>query len=77
MRNLKHKIVIAVVATALIGGFWFTATSHRTTQAAVPAAPRAVVEPVALVEMRPIVPAERAEAMRGKDGLNSTSRTDW
>ena len=77
MRNFKHKIAIVLVAALLIGGFWLATTTHRTTQAAAPPAPRALVNPVALVDMKPIVPAELAEAARGKAALDSTSRTDW
>lgn len=78
MRNVKHKVAVVLVAAALVGSFWLGTSTRRTTQAAAPPpAPRAVVEPAAFVQMRPIVPAEVAEAARGKDGLNSTSRTDW
>jgi hypothetical protein len=77
MRSFKHRMMIALAAAAGIGGVWFVATTQRTTQAAVTPAPRAVVQPVALIETAPIVPAELAEAARGKAALDSTSRTDW
>ena len=77
MRNVKHKATIVLVAAALVGSFWLGAATQRPTQAAAPPAPRAAVEPAAFIEMRPIVPAETAEAARGKDVLNTTSRTDW
>jgi hypothetical protein len=77
MRIFKHKWKIAVAGFVLTGVFLFAATTHRTTQAAAPPSPRAVVNPVALVETMPIVPAEAAEAARGSDVLHSTNRTDW
>jgi hypothetical protein len=77
MRNVKHKATIVLVAAALVGSFWLGTVTQRPTQAAAPASPRAAVAPAAFIEMRPIVPAEIAEAARGKDVLDSTSRTDW
>jgi hypothetical protein len=77
MRNFKHILAIGLAGAVLTGIFLFNATLHRTTQAAAPPSPRAITEPVALVETMPIVPAEIAEAKRGSDMLHSTSRTDW
>ncbi|MCW5689910.1 MAG: hypothetical protein KIT76_15290 [Pseudolabrys sp.] len=78
MRNVKHKATIVLVAAALVGSFWLGTVTQRPTQAAAPPLPsRAAVEPAAFIDMRPIVPAEIAEAARGKDALDTTSRTDW
>jgi hypothetical protein len=77
MRIFKHKWKIVVAGTVLTGIFLIAATTHRTTQAAAPPSPRAVVNPIALVETMPIVPAEAAEAKRGSEMLHTTNRTDW
>ena len=69
--------VFAIASVILVGAFWIAATTHRTTQAAAPPMPPAVVQPVSAVETMRIVPAEDAEARRGRDALHSTNRTDW
>lgn len=77
MRNFRHKKKIAFAAAGLVGAVWFAATTRKTTQAAVTPTPRVVLQPVAAVETTPIVPAEIAEAARGKDWMDSANKTDW